>query len=66
MGGQVQAAGDCFPKWDDQGFTSSDRVSGPVEAALDAVQGWRYQPTLLNGEPWEVDTIVAVKFSLVR
>ena len=37
-----------------------------VKAALDAVQRWRYQPTLLNGEPVEVDTIVEIKFSLVR
>ena len=37
-----------------------------VNAALNAVQRWRYQPTLLNGEPVEVDTIVEIKFSLVR
>ena len=35
-----------------------------VQAALDAVRQWRYQPTLLNGEPVEVDTTVDVVFSL--
>lgn len=33
-------------------------------AALDAVRQWRYRPTLLNGEPVEVDTTVEVIFSL--
>jgi len=28
--------------------------------ALDAVRQWRYQPTLLNGEPVEVDTTIDV------
>jgi len=35
-----------------------------VQAALDAVRQWRDQPTLLNGEPVEVDTTVDVIFSL--
>jgi protein TonB len=35
-----------------------------VQAALDAVRQWRYQPTLLNGEPVEVDTTIDVVFSL--
>jgi protein TonB len=35
-----------------------------VQAALEAVRQWRYQPTLLNGEPVEVDTTVDVIFSL--
>ncbi|HVS88147.1 MAG TPA: TonB family protein [Candidatus Acidoferrum sp.] len=35
-----------------------------VQSALDAVRQWRYQPTLLNGEPVEVDTTVDVIFSL--
>jgi protein TonB len=35
-----------------------------VNAALDAVRQWRYQPTLLNGEPVEVVTTVDVVFSL--
>ncbi len=35
-----------------------------VKAALDAVQRWRYQPTLLNGNPVEVVTTIDVKFSL--
>ncbi len=32
--------------------------------ALDAVRQWRYQPTLLNGEPVDVDTTIDVIFSL--
>ncbi len=35
-----------------------------VQAALDAVRQWRYQPTLLNGEPVEVITTVDVVFTL--
>ena len=35
-----------------------------VQAALDAVRQWRYQPTMLNGDPVEVDTTVDVIFSL--
>src|SRR5260370_22440334 len=33
-------------------------------AALDAVKQWKYQPTLLNGEPVEVITTIAVNFKL--
>jgi TonB family protein len=33
-------------------------------AAVDAVRQWRYQPTLLNGMPVEVDTQVNVTFTL--
>jgi len=35
-----------------------------VQAALDAVQQWRYSPTLLNNEPVEVETIIEVNFRL--
>jgi len=41
--------------------------SGPpllVQAALDAVRQWRYQPTLLNGEPVEVISPIDVIFTL--
>ncbi len=37
---------------------------GLVKAALDAVRQWRYQPTLLNGEPVEVVTTITVDFIL--
>jgi len=33
------------------------------QAALDAVRQWRYQPTLLNGSPVEVDTTIDVIFA---
>ena len=42
-------------------------VSGPpllMKAAQDAVREWRYQPTLLNGEPVEVETTISVIFTL--
>ena len=42
-------------------------ISGPsllVKATMDAVARWRYQPTLLNGEPVEVDTEIDVNFVL--
>jgi TonB family protein len=35
-----------------------------AQAALDAVQQWRYQPTLLNGEPVKVLTQITVDFRL--
>jgi len=41
-------------------------ISGPEmlrTAATEAVQGWRYKPYLLNGEPTEVDTQITVNFS---
>lgn len=37
-----------------------------VKVALEAVQRWRYQPTLLNGEPVEVVTEVDVNFTLAE
>ena len=46
---------------------SLDVVSGHpllLQAALDAVHQWTYQPTLLNGEPVEVDTAIDVIFAL--
>ena len=42
-------------------------LSGPKElipAAIGAVQQWRYQPYLLNGQPMEVDTQITVNFTL--
>jgi len=42
-------------------------VSGPpllMKSALDAIKQWRYKPTMLNGEPVEVDTTISVVFSL--
>jgi periplasmic protein TonB len=33
-------------------------------AALEAVRRWRYKPTLLNGEPVEVETTIDVSFML--
>src|SRR5271156_2144930 len=44
-----------------------DYVSGPpllMKNAMDAVRQWRYSPTLLNGEPVEVDTTISVVFTL--
>ena len=35
-----------------------------AKAALDAVKQWRYQPTLLNGEPVEVVTTIEIEFDL--
>jgi periplasmic protein TonB len=35
-----------------------------ARAAVGAVQQWRYRPTLLNGEPVEVETRITVRFVL--
>lgn len=37
-----------------------------VEAAIGGVRQWRYQPTLLNGEPVEVITEIQVNFRLEK
>jgi protein TonB len=42
-------------------------ISGPqllIKAAFDAVQQWRYKPTMLSGEPVEVITEIDVNFTL--
>jgi periplasmic protein TonB len=42
-------------------------VNGPAmlrQAAVDAVQTWRYKPYMLNNQPTEVDTTINVVFSL--
>jgi protein TonB len=42
-------------------------VSGPpllVQPTMDAVRQWRYRPTMLNGEPTDVDTTISVTYSL--
>ncbi len=42
-------------------------VSGPpllMKSAMDAVKQWVYEPTLLNGNPVEVDTTISVVFTL--
>ncbi len=50
-------------------ISSLQVVSGSplfVQAAIGAVKEWRYRPTLLNGEPVEVETSIAVTFRLNR
>ncbi|HXZ10812.1 MAG TPA: energy transducer TonB, partial [Candidatus Sulfotelmatobacter sp.] len=45
---------------------SARYVSGPenlMQSAVDAVLQWRYEPTLMNGLPVEVDTTVSILFS---
>jgi protein TonB len=42
-------------------------ISGPpllMQSAMDAVKQWRYKPTLLNGDPVDVDTTISVVFTL--
>jgi protein TonB len=42
-----------------------ERVSGPdalVPPVIEAVKSWKYRPFLLNGDPIEVETTVALKF----
>jgi TonB family protein len=52
-----------------EGKTLSLRVMNQPDpdlarAAIESVSQWRYRPTLLNGEPIEVDTTITVNFSL--
>ncbi len=42
-------------------------MSGPpllVQSAMQAVQQWQYQPTLLNGEPVDVVTVIDINYTL--
>jgi periplasmic protein TonB len=42
-------------------------VSGDVlfvRSALEAVQQWRYKPTILNGQPVEIDTYITVIYTM--
>jgi TonB family protein len=44
-------------------------LGGPVElvqAATDAVKQWVYRPTLLNGDPVQVETTIDVNFTLIK
>jgi protein TonB len=36
------------------------------EAAETAVRQWRYEPTLLNGSPVEVLTVIDINFTLTK
>lgn len=51
----------------DGAVRSVEVLSGPAllgEAAREAIEQWRYQPTLLNGTAVEVETLVTVIFTL--
>lgn len=37
-----------------------------LQSALDAVRQWHYHPTILNGQPVEIDTFITVIYSLQR
>jgi TonB family protein len=42
----------------------AEKISGPDALAapvIDAVKGWKYEPTLINGSPIEVETTVELK-----
>ena len=48
-------------------ITALEVISGHpllVQAALEAVRQWRYRPTLLDGEPVDVETSITVNFQL--
>ena len=53
---------------DTQGHVTQMKViSGSpllVDAAMRALEQWRYQPTLLNGQPVAVDMLVTLHFQL--
>src|SRR2546425_4972188 len=53
----------------DGAIDSLELLSGhPIlaRAALDSVSQWRYRPTLLGGEPVEVETIITLVFTFLR
>jgi len=51
----------------DGAVESAKVTDGPkdlTKAAVNAVKHWRYEPTLLNGKPVEVETVVEMGFKL--
>lgn len=49
----------------DGNVAQREAVSGPPElfdAAVDAASQWRFKPTILNGDPVEVDTTIPITF----
>jgi protein TonB len=53
----------------DGSIQSLQVVSGDplfYQSALDAVRQWRYRPTVLNGEPVEIDTFISVIYHIDR
>ena len=51
----------------DGSIASLEVISGPpllIQSALDAVRQWKYKPTLLSGQPVEVQTFIDVTFVL--
>jgi TonB family protein len=47
-----------------QNVAAGDPILSP--AAIEAVRQWRYEPTLINGRPFEVQTKINVVFELTR
>ena len=35
-----------------------------LHSAVDAVRQWRYRPTILNGQPVEIETYITVTYTL--
>jgi protein TonB len=53
----------------DGSIESLEVISGDplfIQSALAAVREWRYRPTVLNGQPVEVDTHITVVYTLSR
>jgi periplasmic protein TonB len=51
----------------DGAIKNLELIGGPpllLAVAMEAVRQWRYKPTLLNGEPVEVITVIDVNFTL--
>jgi hypothetical protein len=51
----------------DGSVVRADPVSGPIELfkpSVDSVLQWLFKPTLLNGDPVEVDTTVSIVYSI--
>ena len=53
----------------DGSMQSLEVISGDplfIQSALNAVREWRYRPTILDGQPIEVDTHITVVYTLTR
>ncbi len=53
----------------DGSMQSLEVISGDplfIQSALAAVREWRYRPTILNGQPFEVDTHITVVYTLTH
>lgn len=64
ISGTVQLAAIIDKQGNLAGIHSLGGPTGLIKPAMDAVAQWHYQPSLLNGEPVAVETVIDITFEL--